>query len=171
VDVDGLLFAPASAALPGSLGTGATGTALPAPVDQRARPRPSVGDRLDPLDLEVVRLLGAVTPEMAGSAATELRLSVEDDLGWVLEAPGAWRAVFGHYSPQLVPPSTIPRQVQCLAALLHGQESRVRLVRLALSADACGTYVDGAARPTERPEPTLRADDGRRTSAPRTPRP
>jgi hypothetical protein len=109
---------------------------------------------------------------MAGSAAGELRLTVEDDVGWVLEAPGAWRAIFGQYSPQLVPPSAIPRQVQCLAALLREQETRVRLVRIALSADACGTYVEGAAsRATESPVLTPRADAVRRTAGPRTPRP
>jgi hypothetical protein len=169
VDVDGTLFAPTSAAVAGSLGSGATGSALPELEDRRDRPRPSVGDRVDPLDLEVVRLLGSITPAMAGSTADELRLSIDDELGWVLEAPGAWRAVFGHYSPQLVPPSAIPRQLQCLAALLTGQEARVRLVRLSVSADACGTYVEGAQpRATERPSPSAPSADGRRDAAGRT---
>ena len=53
--------------------------------------------------------------------------------GWVLTSPGHWRAVFGHYSETLAPPSQIPYQVQCLAALLAKTEKTLREVTLAVS--------------------------------------
>lgn len=150
VDRDGLLFAPAGALTAADLGTGATGSALPAVDDRRSGEPLTLGSTVAPLDLDVVRVLLTVTPAMLRSEAPELYLSMDDTDGYVLEAPGAWRAVFGPYTPVLRPPDIIPRQVQCLDALLAGREEEVALVTLALSDQACGTFQE---RVTPRPTP------------------
>ncbi len=114
------------------------------------------GAVIAPLDLEVARVLGAVTPAHLGSAASELTLSVSDAEGWVMESDRGWRAIFGHYVPESRPPASIPAQLTCLHALLLSQAEAVAEVTLSLSAEACGTY-----RP--RPSPTAAPDrSGRR---------
>jgi hypothetical protein len=197
VDVEGVLFAPTSDATAAELGTGDTGSALPAITDDRPGDSSlTIGDRLDPLDLSAVRLIGALTPADLLSDASSMQLAVDLVDGWVLTAPGRWRAVFGHYTPQLRPPDVIPQQVQCLRSLLAEREASLAQVTLALSADPCGTYLTdarAAARPrrgtneaaagpssgakTDRPSATRRpagatADPGRRPGrAAATPRP
>ena len=69
VDVEGTAFASADRAPSGELGDGSTGSGMPAVDDVRADVVMDLGDRLDPVDLEAVRLLGAVTPDMVGSEA------------------------------------------------------------------------------------------------------
>ncbi len=163
VDVDGVAFAAASKASGDERGDGATGSALPAVDDQRAAASLELGATVDVMDLEAVRSLGAITPKMIHSSAPALYLTLEDQDGWVLTAPGHWRAVFGHYTRTLAPPGRIPLQVQCLRGLLDKDERTVDQVTLAVSADRCGTFVSGT------PEPTPKA---RRTPRPtRTPRP
>ena len=172
VDRDGRLFAPAEVLDPATLGSGATGTSLPAVDDRRTGERIGLGAWVPALDLDVVRLLLGVTPEMLSSTAPALFLHMDDTEGYVLEAPGSWQAVFGPYTPVLRPPSIIPRQVQCLDALLAGREAGVESVVLALSDEACGTF---RARPTPRPTPRGGRDGngngGRRDGAGGTPRP
>ena len=114
------------------------------------------GERVDPVDLEAVRLLGALTPELIGSEAPALTLSVDDESGYVLEWPDHWRAVFGHYTRTLLPPDRIPAQVQCLGELLREREDSVVGATLAVSADRCGTFLPGAPEPTRRPRRTQR---------------
>jgi hypothetical protein len=162
IDGDGVLFAPASLLDAAELGDGASGSRLPAVDDRRNRAAPAIGERVDPLDLAVVRLLATVTPAMLGSRAPALFLSVDDEDGYVLEAPGTWRASFGFYTPVLRPPDLIPRQVQCLGALLAREESTLGEVTLSLAEDACGTY---RVRPTGRPGG--RPDRPNATAAPR----
>jgi hypothetical protein len=108
------------------------------------------------VDLEAVRLLGALTPDLVGSKAPALRLSVDDDSGFVLEWPEHWRAVFGHYTRTLLPPDRIPQQVRCLRDLLTDREDEVRGATLAVSTDRCGTYLPGEPEPTRRPRRTQR---------------
>ena len=147
MDVDGTAFAPLSMATQDELGDGSTGSALPAVDDLRTGTAVALGGTLDPVDLDVVRTLGNVTPDLIDSRAAALFLSLDDRDGWALTAPGQWRAVFGHYSETLAPPSRIPYQVQCLRALLAKTERTVNGVTLAVSTDACGTYVPGTPEP------------------------
>lgn len=152
VDGTGYLFGRADAIDPAELGTGATGTPLPAVDDRRIESDMGLGSTVPALDLAVIRLLLTVTPEMVRSEAPELYLRMEDEQGYVLDAPGWWRAVFGPYTPVLRPPDIIPRQVQCLDGLLAGRENMVNAVTLALSDERCGTFQERARpRATEKP--------------------
>jgi hypothetical protein len=99
-----------------------------------------VGTYLPASDLAVMRQLLALTPELLGSQAQELRLRVDKQDGYVLESDRTWRVLFGHYTPTLQPPEVIPRQVQCLQWLLASEERKLERVRLALSDEACGTF-------------------------------
>jgi hypothetical protein len=138
MDVEGVLFAPES-----------SGTVeLPAVEDLRSTDvAPSLGDRLAPIDLEVARLLGAIRPEDVGGEASELLLTLDEESGWVLEAPDQWRAIFGHYTPTLRPPTTVAQQVQCLASLLARPNLQVNVVTLSVTADRCGTFKGPQNRP------------------------
>jgi len=144
VDGEGMLFAPTSTVDPAELGSGATGTQLPVVDDRRLEEMAGLGRVVPPLDLEVVRLLLTITPEMLRSTAPELFLRMDDTDGYILDAPGSWRAVFGPYTPVLRPSSIIPRQVQCLDALLACREDSVATVVLALSEETCGTFQERA---------------------------
>jgi cell division septal protein FtsQ len=157
VDVEGRAFATADST-----------SGLPVIEDMRpSDPGLAVGSDLAPLDLEVARLLGAVTPAAIGTGADSLSLRVEPDEGWVLEAPGQWRAVFGNYAATVRSTDLIPLQVQCLGALLA--QERPRLVTLSVAADRCGTFRGPGARPRDRTGRT--ADPGaRRTPGPRAER-
>jgi POTRA domain, FtsQ-type len=144
-DVSGVLFAPsgAGASAPGAAADspGAVADSLPAITDVRAgRPDIQAGSRLDGLDLETARLLGALTPDQLGSAAHSLAISVDDADGWVVTADTGWRAVFGHYTPVLHTTADIPAQVQCLRSLLSDREARIETVTLAVGPDRCGTF-------------------------------
>jgi len=154
MDVEGTMFVPASLATEEELGDGSTGSGLPGVDDLRTGMPLTLGGRLDPVDLEAVRTLAAVTPESIGSSAPALFLSLDDHDGWVLTAPGHWRAVFGHYTQTLAPPGRIPVQVQCLRSLLKDRETTVDEVTLAVQADRCGTFRAGTPEP--RPRPTRR---------------
>lgn len=171
MDVEGTLLARLDDAAAAALGEGWTGTALPVVEDSRATMVLAVGVRIDPMDLAAVRLLGAITPEMIGSAAPGLSLTVDDDLGYVLAWPGRWRAVFGHYRPTLLSPDRIPEQVRCLAALIGERERTVDGVTLAVSGDRCGTFVPGTPDPRPRATRSPRPrDDAEPTRRPRATR-
>ncbi len=172
VDTNGMLFSPADdvlvgadavagadaaneAADAGSTRDGAPGetatdpgsvarAALPVVRDARIVPvPPTEGSYLSAMDLEVMRQLLAVTPEMLGSKSTDLRLSVDQNDGYVLESRDlGWDAVFGPYTPSLQPSTVVPSQVQCLRWTLAARESRLDRVRLALSDDYCGTFTE-----------------------------
>ena len=108
------------------------------PTDSPSR----LGDRLDATDLAAVRLLAALTPELIGSTADHLSLSVDEASGYVLTG-GRWRAVFGPYTPDALSPSRIPAQVQCLRSLLGSREKQLAEVTLAVGSsatEACGTF-------------------------------
>jgi hypothetical protein len=134
-DVSGVVFAPADAETDPAAG------ALPAIADgRRDRPAIHAGSRLDALDLETARVLGALTPAQLGSEAHLLAVSVDDVDGWVVTADTGWRAVFGHYTPVLHTTAEIPQQVQCLRSLLLDREARIATITLAVGPDRCGTY-------------------------------
>jgi hypothetical protein len=158
VDVEGVVLGSTDAISDVELGDGSTGSTLPALVDERADVTLVPGERVDPTELEAVRYLGALTPELVGSGAPALTLSVDDDSGFVLAWPDHWRAVFGHYTRTLLPPDRIPAQVQCLRALLADREDAIDGATLAVSADRCGTFVPGTPEPTRRPRRTERPD-------------
>jgi hypothetical protein len=170
VDEEGMLFAPAPSEEAGGAGAEATPddadqpdeagaaealgrearAALPEVFDTRlpAEP-PTVGTFLPDADLEVMGRLLAITPELLGSRSTSLRLRVDENDGYVLEADSdlVWQAVFGHYLPSIQPVEVLPRQVQCLEWLLAQEERKLERVRLSLSEDSCGTYTKFGARP------------------------
>ena len=158
VDVEGVVLGLTSAVPATELGDGSTGSGLPALQDDRAGTRLVPGERVDPVDLEAVRLLGAVTPDLIASEAPALTLTVDDQSGYVLAWPGRWRAVFGHYTRTLLPPDRIPAQMRCLRELLREREGAVVGATLAVSADRCGTFVPGTPEPTRRPRRTPRPD-------------
>jgi hypothetical protein len=101
---------------------------------------PTVGSHLPASDLGIMRQLLALTPELLGSRSGALELRVDQALGYVLTSDRGWQAVFGHYSPNVQPAGHIPRQVQCLQALLAQEERRLVRVRLSLSETGCGTF-------------------------------
>jgi cell division septal protein FtsQ len=139
-DVTGVLFAQPSP------GADPAEAALPVVADERTgEPAIQAGYRLDALDLETARLLGALTPDLVGSTAHSVSLSVNDTDGWVLTADTGWRAIFGHYTPVLHTTADIPQQVQCLKSLLKNREPQVATVLLAIGPDHCGTYLPDAA--------------------------
>lgn len=102
--------------------------------------QPTVGTHLGATDLQVMRQLLALTPELLGSRATSLELRVDARDGYVLKSDRGWQALFGTYTPTLQPPTVIPLQVQCLQWLLAKEERKLEEVWLAISDEACGTY-------------------------------
>jgi hypothetical protein len=170
VDREGLLFAPGPASADAPVDVAADATA-DAPVDVAAdataasvldaslvddsfrdlplvedgrlsEEAPGIGSHLPATDLAVMRQLLALTPELLGSRAQELVLRVDQYDGYVLSSDRGWQAVFGHYTPTLQPPETVPRQVQCLRWLLASRERQLERVRLAISEDGCGTFTE-----------------------------
>lgn len=140
VDVEGRLFAelPAGAA-----------ASLPIVTDRRAAAPAALDVRIDPVELEAVRKIAALTPSLLGSAAAGLRVSVDDEEGFTLDPrPAGWHAVLGLYTPNLRPPTLVEEQVACLRALLGRGETEVRTVYLFPERDRCGTF-----RPAPSPGP------------------
>ena len=102
-----------------------------------------VGGRLDDISLDAAMRLLAVTPELIGSNRAVL-LSIDDADGYALSSePSGWRAIFGHYTPNLRPVDLIDRQVQCLRSLIAAGEDEINVIYLASQGDHCGTYVPG----------------------------
>jgi POTRA domain-containing FtsQ-type protein len=109
-----------------------------------------IGGHLDAVDVDVATRLGSVTPaDIGSSTADRLQLSVTNEDGFVISAPGGWLAVFGFYSPATRSPDMIPGQVRLLRSLLDGREATVRRIVLASATD--GTYV-----PRNTPRPSSR---------------
>ena len=133
VDRTGTLFAPAAA--------GGPGDGLPVVSDRRsASATLDVGGHVDLVDLDAATRLAPVTAKDIGSAASELRLSIEDGDGYVIRPVGVpWIAVFGVYTPSLRTPDMIPGQVRLLRSFLAGRETTVK--RVVLADDRNGTYV------------------------------
>ena len=88
----------------------------------------------------VMRHLLAITPEMLSERAGSLQLRVDENKGYVLHSDRGWSAIFGHYTPRVQPIESIPRQVQCLQAVLAAEERRLAQVWLSLSETGCGTF-------------------------------
>lgn len=156
VDEAGMLFAPAdldALVTDERAGNEASeaSTEADAAADARARlpvvedarlpeEPPTVGSYLSTIDLLAMRQLLALDQELLGSRAKRLELRVDDGDGYVLESDQGWRALFGHYTLTVQPPDVIPAQVQCLQWLLAAEERRLHMVRLAVTADGCGTF-------------------------------
>lgn len=101
-----------------------------------------VGKEVDQIESAAMLQIGALTPELVGSTASELTFSATDADGFVVTAvPTGWRAVFGFYTPTLRPPTEIAQQVQCLRSLLATGESTIGTIYLAPADDRCGTYL------------------------------
>lgn len=109
----------------------------------------AIGDRIDPVDLDVATRLGSLSPAQIGSTATSLRVSITTADGFVVSAPRAWIAVFGFYSPATRATDMIPGQVRLLRSILLGREAT--LARIVLASETDGTYV-----PRTTPKPTPR---------------
>lgn len=138
VDRDGVLFAVAE---PGAV----VAAGLPAIADSRTVSAGlTVGDVLDPVDLDAATRLGSLVPGDVGSVANALLVTVSDANGFVLgTSPASWLATFGLYTPTRRPPDLIPGQVRLLRSLLDGREDGIAKVILA---DAeSGTFIP---RPT-----------------------
>lgn len=121
---------------------------LPVVLDaRRGALAPVVGATIDSIDLAAALKIAALTPPALESVATALSVAVTDDDGFTLAADGAvsWRAVFGHYTPNLRPVDIIDAQVQCLRSLLAEREEQIAVIYLAPAEDRCGTF---RARPT-----------------------
>jgi hypothetical protein len=149
VDPAGVLLIDATAADPGL-------ASLPLVDDRRsdAGRELAVGGRMEPFDLAAVLQLAAVTPDLLGSGAGRLMLSITDHDGFVMTTePASWRAVFGHYTPTLRPPDRIAQQVQCLRSLLGEGETNLRTVYLEPVGDRCGTYAGGPSPVRATPSP------------------
>jgi hypothetical protein len=143
---DGALFALLPAAPPASM------AGLPIVDDQRAASAGlSVGQVLDPVDVDAATRLASLVPADVGSAATTLAVLVTDENGFVVRArPSGWSAVFGFYTPSLRTTELIPGQVRLLRSLLAGREPTVDRVVLASETD--GTYVPRATpKPSAKP--------------------
>jgi hypothetical protein len=122
-------------------------TELPVVLDaRRGALAPEVGERLDSIDLAAALKIAALTPALLESEASALSVAITDEDGFTLAADEpAWRAVFGHYTPNLRPVDLIDGQVQCLRSLLAEREAEIAVIYLAPSEDRCGTF---RARPT-----------------------
>jgi hypothetical protein len=134
VDATGLLFAPAAADGPGD--------GLPVIADKRATSATfDIGSQVDPVDLDASTRLAGVTPADLGSTASEVRVSIEDGLGYVLRPVGVpWIAQFGVYTPSIRTPDMIPGQVRLLKSFLAGRELQVKTIVLADERN--GTYTE-----------------------------
>jgi hypothetical protein len=101
-----------------------------------------IGHAIDPTEAAAMLQIGALTPALVGSTASQLTVSVNDHDGFVVSAdPVGWRAVLGFYTPTLRPPSEIAQQVQCLRSLLATGEAAIDTIYLAPQDDRCGTYL------------------------------
>ena len=108
LDRDGRLLDPTRAAARASSGTPI------ATVDDRRkdRPVPHVGDRVDPIELDVARRLGSLRPADIGSSAAGLVVQIGDDRGFIVRPTDRpWAAVFGFYTSTLRSPSIVPGQL------------------------------------------------------------
>lgn len=113
----------------------------------------ATGEPINDVDAQAMLALAALTPTLIGSSATALTVSVDDTDGYVVSAaPYGWRAVFGHYTPTLRPPSGIDRQVQCLETILADGEQVLDTIYLTPNEGRCGTYLP---LPTARPSASL----------------
>lgn len=117
---------------------------VPAIEDRRAEfaPELEAGGRLDAISLAATLRLAAITPELIGTQYEVLSLTVDDAEGYVLNAePDGWRAVFGHYTPNLRPVDLIDRQVQCLRSRVEAGEEGIAVIYLATLDERCGTFL------------------------------
>lgn len=142
VDGEGVVVAVRAADAPG--------ISLPTVEDRRrdAETDLAIGERLDPIDLDVATRLASLVPADVGTAAATLRVQLTDRDGYVVAA-GGWEAVFGFYGPATRSPNLIPGQVRLLRSLLADREAEVE--RVILASDTDGTYV-----PRTTPKPSHR---------------
>jgi cell division septal protein FtsQ len=139
VDRDGRIIADARADAAGPAAAAAEG--LPMVADRRpSGETPTVGDHLDPLDLDVATRLLSLVPADVGSRAPALLVGVDERDGWTVVPTVAdpWTAVFGFYGPEIRGPAMIPEQVRSLRSLLAGREAD--LLRVVLAGTREGTY-------------------------------
>ena len=137
LDVDGFVLDELLAADAPVLG-------LPVVDDLREQFAPDldVGGRLDTVSLDATLRLAVITPSLIGTAYETLALTVDDADGYVLTAePDGWRAVFGHYTPNLRPVDLIDRQVQCLRSRVEAGEQGIVVIYLSTLDERCGTFL------------------------------
>lgn len=149
LDVDGFVLDEVPVADAASLG-------LPVITDLRDQFAPvlEVGGRLDEVSLDADLRLAAITPETIGTSYGDLTVTADDTDGYVLTAePGGWRAIFGHYTPNLRPIDIFDAQVQCLRARVEAGESDIAVIYLAPLDDKCGTFLPRST-PSETLSPT-----------------
>jgi len=134
----------------------ATSLGLPVVSDLREQfaPDVEVGGRLDEVSRDADLRLAAITPELIGTGYDHFLVVADDTDGYVVIAePGGWRAVFGHYTPNLRPVDIIDRQVQCLRARVAAGETEIAVIYLAPLDERCGTFLPRTT-PTVSPPPS-----------------
>ena len=137
VDVDGYILDDLPLADAASLGL-----AIVSDLRDEFAADVEVGGRLDEVSLDADLRLAAITPELIGTGYDQLSLTVDDTDGYVVTAePGGWRAVFGHYTPNLRPVDIFDGQVQCLRARVAAGEEDVAVIYLAPLDERCGTFL------------------------------
>jgi hypothetical protein len=156
IDVDGFALDELPLSDAGTLG-------LPIVTDARQQFAPGItaGGRLDAISRDAALRLLALTPDDLDTRFQEFVLTVDDVEGYVIAArPNGWRAIFGHYTPNLRPVDLIDRQVQCLRSRIAAGEDGVSVIYLAPQGEHCGTYIPGrtpgvpdAPGPTATPTP------------------
>jgi POTRA domain, FtsQ-type len=137
LDVDGFVLDEVPVADASSLG-------LPVITDLRDQFAPvlEVGGRLDAVSQDADLRLAAITPATIGTSYGRLDVTADDTDGYVMTAePGGWRAIFGHYTPNLRPIDIFDTQVQCLRARVEAGESDLAVIYLAPLDDKCGTFL------------------------------
>ncbi len=108
-------------------------TDLPVIDDRRAASSSLfVGSQVDPVDFDAATRLASLRPADVGSGAAALRVTIDDDRGFVLDSgKDGWTAIFGFYTPTIRRTDLIPGQVRLLRSLLAGREAKVATVLLA----------------------------------------
>jgi hypothetical protein len=115
-----------------------------------------VGTKLDAVDLDAARRLGALEPAQVGSSGATLRISVSDGSGFVLRGASGWAAIFGFYTPSLRTPEIIAGQVRALRSLLVEQGER-NVARIVLASETDGTFTTPVPSPGSSPGPSTGA--------------
>lgn len=149
VDNTGMLFARLDQSPPPSV------VDLPVINDGRAEsPKLSVGQSINPVDLDAATRLASLTPAAVGSAATGLSVGVTDGNGFVLSSvPESWVAVFGFYTPSLRTTELVPGQVQALREVMI-QFGEPTVATVILADDKAGVYIPKpSTKPSEAPAP------------------
>jgi hypothetical protein len=119
---------------------------LPLVFDRRAvDAKLTLGDIVDPVNLDAGYRIANLAPADLGSSAGSLVVSVDDTHGFTVSSvPAGWVAEFGFYAPTVREVAVIPEQVRDLRSLLLAYgDAHVRWVWLVadVSSSKVNTYI------------------------------